>query len=162
MLEEWFKEHVAPDILELRAKMMKILQEENKLMDIVKLVGEDVLPDEQRIILEIAKIIKSGYLQQNAYHAQDAYAQLVRQYKMLKVIDKLYERASSCIKKGIPISKVKGETLFSDIIMMKYNVSDDKPEVFENLNSKIDSYYDSLESMYKEGAADESKIQKIR
>lgn len=162
MLEEWFKEHVAPDILELRAKMMKILQEENKLMDIVKLVGEDVLPDEQRIILEIAKIIKAGYLQQNAYHAQDAYAPLVRQYKMLKVIDKLYERASSCIKKGIPISKAKDETLFSDIIMMKYNVSDDKPEVFENLNSKIDSYYDSLESMYKEGAADESQIPKIR
>lgn len=155
MLEDWFKENVAPDIVDLRAKMMRILQEEDKLMDIVKLVGEDVLPDEQRIILEIAKIIKSGYLQQNAYHPQDAYAPLSRQYKMLKIIDKLYDRASACIKKGIPLSKVKEETLFSDIIMMKYNISDDKPEIFGEISKRIDNYYDSLESMYKEGAANE-------
>jgi len=156
MLKDWFKENVAPDMMTLRSKMMRILQEENKLMDIVKLVGEDVLPDDQRIILEIARIIKTGYLQQNAYHPQDFYVALSRQYSMLKVIDQLYDRAYSCVKKGIPLSKVKDEKLFSDIIMMKYNATEAKSRLFQELTDRINRYYDSIESLYKEGAADES------
>jgi len=156
MLKDWFKENVASDMLNIRSKMMGILQEENKLMDIVKLVGEDVLPDDQRVILEIARIIKTGYLQQNAFHPQDLYTALPRQYSMLKVIDQLYDRAYSCVKKGIPLSKVKDEKLFSDIIMMKYNATEEKPGFFQELTDRINRHYDSIENLYKEGAADES------
>ena len=156
MLKDWFKENVAPDMMTLRSKMMRILQEENKLMDIVKLVGEDVLPDDQRVILEIARIIKTGYLQQNAYHPQDFYVALSHQYSMLKVIDQLYDRAYSCVKKGIPLSKVKDEKLFSDIIMMRNNATEAKSRFFQELTDRINRYYDSVESLYKEGAADES------
>jgi V/A-type H+-transporting ATPase subunit A len=156
ILKDWFKKNVASDMMTLRSKMMRILQEENKLMDIVKLVGEDVLPDDQRIILEIARIIKTGYLQQNAYHPQDFYVALSRQYSMLKVIDQIYDRAYSCVKKGIPLSKVKDEKLFSDIIMMKYNATEAKSRLFQELTDRINRYYDSIESLYKEGAADES------
>ena len=156
ILKDWFKENVAPDMMTLRSKMMRILQEENKLMDIVKLVGEDVLPDDQRVILEIARIIKTGYLQQNAFHPQDLYTALSRQYSRLKVIDKLYDRAYSCVKKGIPLSKVKDVNLFSDIIMMKYNATEAKSGLFQELTDRINRYYDSIESLYKEGAADES------
>jgi len=156
MLRDWFKQNVASDMMNLRSKMMKILQEESKLMDIVKLVGEDVLPDDQRVILEIARIIKIGYLQQNAYHPQDFYSDLPRQYSMLKVIGKLYDRAYSCVKKGIPLSKIKNEKLFSDIIMMKYNAAKEKSKLFPELINRIDHYYDSVESMYKEGRINES------
>ncbi|MBE3121171.1 MAG: V-type ATP synthase subunit A [Thermoplasmata archaeon] len=158
MLKDWFKENVASDMISIRSKMMGILQEENKLMDIVKLVGEDVLPDDQRVILEIARIIKTGYLQQNAFHPQDLHTALSRQYSMLKVIDQLYDRAYSCVKKGIPLSKVKDEKLFSDIIMMKYNATEveAKSGIFQELTDRINRYYDSIENLYKEGAADES------
>ena len=156
MLKDWFKENVASDMISIRSKMMGILQEENKLMDIVKLVGEGVLPDDQRVILEIARIIKSGYLQQNAYHPQDFYVALSRQYSMLKVIDKLYDRAFSCVKKGIPLSKVKDEKLFSDITMMKYNATEEKPRLFQELTDRINRYYDSIENLYKEGETDEN------
>ena len=156
MLRDWFKENVAPDMMTFRSKIMRILQEENKLMDIVKLVGEDVLPDDQRVILEIARIIKIGYLQQNAYHPQDFYTDLSRQHSMLEVINKLYDRAYSCVKKGIPLSKVKNEKLFSDIIMMKYNAAEAKSKLFPELINRIDHYYDSVESMYKEGRINES------
>ena len=156
VLKDWFKENVAPDILQIRSKMMGILQEENKLMDIVKLVGEDVLPDDQRIILEMARLIKTGYLQQNAFHPQDLYTVLPLQYKMLKVIDKVYDRVFSCIKKGIPLSKVKNEKLFSDVIMMKYHVTEEKDKIFSELMNKIDHYCDRIEDMYKEGSIDES------
>ena len=156
ILKDWFEKNVASDMMTLRSKMMRILQEENKLMDIVKLVGEDVLPDDQRIILEIARIIKTGYLQQNAYHPQDSYVAPSRQYNMLKVIDRLYDRAYSCVKKGIPLSKVKDEKLFSDIIMMKYNATEAKFGLFQELTDRINHYYDSIENLYKEGRADES------
>ncbi|KQC10117.1 MAG: ATP synthase subunit A, partial [Candidatus Cloacimonas sp. SDB] len=109
ILKEWFENNVASDMLDIRSKMMAILQEENKLMDIVKLVGEDVLPDDQRIILEMARLLKIGFLQQNAFHPRDLYTVLPVQYRMLKVIEKLYNRVFACIKKGIPLSKVKNE-----------------------------------------------------
>ncbi|HHY04883.1 MAG TPA: V-type ATP synthase subunit A, partial [Thermoanaerobacterales bacterium] len=156
MLGEWYKQNVSPEMLELRANMLKLLQKENQLMDIVKLVGEDVLPDDQRIILEIAKIVKVGYLQQNAYHKQDTYMPLKRQYSMLKTIEKLYERANNCIKKGVPISKVKNEKMFSDIVMMKYNDFDQNPQLFKEMWDKIDKFYNELETMYEEGATHES------
>lgn len=156
MLRDWFKQNVASDMIKLRSKMMKILQEENELMDIVKLVGEDVLPDDQRVILEIARVIKIGYLQQNAYHPQDFYTDLPCQYSMLKIISKLYDRAYSCVKKGIPLSKIKNEKLFSDIIMMKYNAAEAKSKLFPEFINRIDHYYDSVESMYEEGRINES------
>ena len=156
MLKEWFENNVGSDMLSLRAKMMRILQEENKLMDIVKLVGEDVLADEQRVILEVAKIIKTGYLQQNAYNPQDYYTSLSHQYNMLKVINKLYDRSYSCVKKGIPLSKIKNKQLFSDIIMMKYGTVGEKSTLFQGLINRIEQYYDNIESVYKEGVKSES------
>jgi len=156
ILKDWFKENVASDMIHIRSKMMGILQEENKLMDIVKLVGEDVLPDDQRVILEIARIIKTGYLQQNAFHPQDLYTILSRQYSMLKVIDRLYDRAYSCIKKGVPLSKVKDENLFSDIVLMKYDTTGEESMLFQELTDRINHYYDKIENMYKEGSTDES------
>lgn len=156
MLKDWFKENVAPDMMILRSKMMGILQEEDKLMDIVKLVGEDVLPDDQRVILEIARVIKVGYLQQNAYDPQDFYVTLPRQYSMLKVIDRLYDRAYSCVKKGIPFSKVKDEKIISDVIMMRNNATEAKSGLFQELTDRINHYYDSIENLYKEGATGEN------
>ncbi|MBN2245837.1 MAG: V-type ATP synthase subunit A, partial [Candidatus Aminicenantes bacterium] len=72
------------------------------------------------------------------------------------VIDKLYERAYSCIKRGIPLSKVKDEKLFSDIIMMKYQATEEKSTLFQDLIDRINHYYDKMEKTYKEGSIDES------
>ena len=69
---------------------MELLSEDNKLNQIVQLVGEDVLPNDQRIVIEIAKVLKKGFLQQNAMHETDCYVPLKKQFEMLKVIDKLY------------------------------------------------------------------------
>lgn len=147
-LSSWYEENVAADMLELRAKLLRILQEEDKLMEIVKLVGEDILPDDQRLILEISRVIKVGYLQQNAYHKNDAHVSLKKQYRMLKVIDKLYDRAHKCVKMGVPISKVKKDDLFYQITTMKYNVPEDRLEMLDELIKEIESYYDGLEKMY--------------
>ncbi|HYE82605.1 MAG TPA: V-type ATP synthase subunit A [Clostridia bacterium] len=147
-LSLWYEENVAAGMLELRAKLLRLLQEEDKLLEIVKLVGEDILPDDQRLILEVSRVIKVGYLQQNAYHKNDAHVSLKKQYKMLRVIDRLYEKAYKCVKMGAPISKVKNDELFYKITTMKYSVPEDKLEMFDELMKEIDSFYSSMENMY--------------
>ena len=147
-LDGWYRENVGEDVLELRSKMMKILHEENKLLEIVQLVGEDVLPDDQRLVLEISKVLKIGFLQQNAFHKEDTFVTLEKQYKMLKLIDQLYERCFQGIKLGIPISQLKQEQLFQDIIKMKYTIPNDDLEAFEVLEKRITDYYNGLEEKY--------------
>lgn len=148
LLSDWYSENVAEDMMELRAKMLKILFEENKLLEIVKLVGEDVLPDDQRLILEVSKLLKVGFLQQNAFHKEDTFVPLAKQYLMLKVINIIYERGNSAVKLGIPISKIKDETIYSDVIKMKYNIPNDKLELFEGIIGRIHAFYDSLAAQY--------------
>lgn len=147
-LDGWYKENIGEDILELRGKMMKILHEENKLLEIVQLVGEDVLPDDQRLVLEISKVLKIGFLQQNAFHKEDTFVPLEKQYKMLQLVDQLYERCFRGIKLGIPISQLKQEELFQDIIKVKYTIPNDHLEAFEGLEKRIAEYYDGLEEKY--------------
>lgn len=84
LLKEWYEEKISPEIMELRGKMLKTLYEENKLMEIVKLVGEDVLPDDQRLIIEISKVMKISFLQQNAYNDIDTFVPLKNSIKCLK------------------------------------------------------------------------------
>ena len=163
VLKEWYEENISENMMELRAKMLSLLQEERKLLEIVKLVGEDILPDNQRLVLEISKVIKVGYLQQNAYHKDDANVSLNKQYKMLTVIDSLYESANKCIKEGVPISKVKNEDIFYKVITMKYMVSEENLELLDELIKEINEYYKSLEKMYKKGGAqNEIEISKAR
>lgn len=147
-LKEWLEENVASDMPALRSRMLKLLFEENKLQEIVKLVGEDVLPDDQRLILEIAKIIKVGILQQNAYHAVDTYVPLIKQYKMLKVIETLYECAYKTTKMGVPISQIKDKEIFESLVKMKYTIPNDDLSGIDELDKKIRVFYKNLQEKY--------------
>ncbi|MGL4799803.1 MAG: V-type ATP synthase subunit A [Cellulosilyticaceae bacterium] len=149
MLEDWYKDNVSPDMLPLRAKMVRLLQEEEKLNEIVQLVGEDVLPNDQRLVLEIARTIKKGFLQQNALHKEDTYVSLEKQYKMLKVIDTLYQSALSCVKKGIPLSTIRKQSAFEDVVKMKYDVPNDQVYLLDELTKKIIDTYRTLKEKYE-------------
>lgn len=149
LLKDWYEENVAADVMELRAKMLKLLYEENKLLEIVKLVGEDVLPDEQRLIIEIAKCLKIAFLQQNAYNAVDTYVPLNKQYKMLKAIEFFYDSGRKAVKFGIPISVIMNKELMEKLYKMKYNVPNDNPELIDDLESELASYFEELIEKYK-------------
>jgi len=149
MLRDWYSENVAPDMLELRSKMMELLQEEEKLNEIVQLVGEDVLPNDQALIMEIARIIKRGFLQQNALNKEDTYVTLEKQYKMLKVIDNLYENALKCVKMGVPISTIRSMEIVQDVLKMKYEVSNDELWKLDELYEKINKAFDTLSQKYE-------------
>ena len=142
MIKEYYDDNISPELLKLRAKMMTLLSEDDKLNQIVQLVGEDVLPNDQRILIEMAKVLKKGFLQQNAMHEVDSYVPLDKQYKMLQVIDNLYDSAETAVKKQIALTKIKNDDLFEEVIKMKYNIpNEDYDEKFDELNKKIKDYF---------------------
>ncbi len=149
MLENWYSDNVSDNILELRAEMLRVLHEEDKLKDIVQLVGEDVLPDDQRLILEIAKVIKVGFLQQNAFHKEDTYVPLQKQHLMLEIINYLFEKGQMAIKMGIPISVVKDPELYNRVTRVKYTIKNDNLQDFGFLMQDIDKFYNNLMAKYK-------------
>lgn len=148
MLGDWYADHVDEDAILLRSQVMKLLQEESKLLDIVQLVGEDVLPDSQRLVLEVARIVKVGFLQQNAFHKEDSFVPIEKQYLMLKTMWHLYERALICAEKGIPMSKIRDTELFEKITKMKYNIPNDQLEGIQAINKELEDYYDALLASY--------------
>lgn len=149
LLREWYEENVADDIFSLRADMLKLLYEEDKLLEIVKLVGEDVLPDDQRLIIEVAKALKVGFLQQNAYNAVDTYVPLDKQYKMLKVINNFYKQGVKAVKLGIPIAIIMDRELIERIYKMKYNIPNDNLNEIDELEKDVANYMNNLIAKYR-------------
>ena len=137
-LTPWYTENVSEDFIPDRAEVIKILQEESSLMDIVKLIGADVLPEDQRLTLEVARVIRVGFLQQNAYNATDTYVPLNKQYKMLKVILYLYEKCRELvIEQSIPLSQIQKSGIFDRVIKMKYDIENDNLEKFDGIFEEI-------------------------
>ena len=144
-LTDWYNSNVAPDFIEKRNKMMAILQEESSLMEIVKLIGADVLPDSQKATLEVAKTIRVGFLQQNAFHADDTYVPLEKQNRMMDVILLFDKRIRQCVDKGIVLSKVSESGIAEDIIRIKYTIGNkDIDGPFRELERKINETFDKL------------------
>ena len=105
-LADWYKKNVAEDFPALKAWTMQILQKEAELQEIVQMVGSDSLPDEQKITLEVAKMIREIYLQQNAYHPVDCYCPINRQYTMLTLIRKYSDLADKALAAGVQVDKI--------------------------------------------------------
>lgn len=113
-------------------------------MEIVKLIGGDVLPDDQKLVLEIARVIRVGFLQQNAFHKDDTCVPLEKQFKMMEVILYLYKRSKTLISMGMPMSVLKEEDIFEKVIAIKYDVPNDKPQMFEEYRRMIDECYSRI------------------
>ena len=144
-LSHWYSDNVAHDFLNLRAEMQAILHEETNLMEVVKLIGSDVLPEDQKLTLEIARVIRVGFLQQNAFHKDDTSVSLQKQYKMLKVIDYLKSACERVIRKKIPVSLITKTGIFETIISIKYDVPNDNIDMLDEYPAKIDTALDSIE-----------------
>ncbi len=105
-LGTWFSKNIHPDWIELRLKAMEILQREAALQEIVQLVGSDALPEKERIILEVARMIREGFLQQSAFHDVDTYCSLKKQYQMMHMMIKFYEMAQNAIESGATANSI--------------------------------------------------------
>ena len=137
-LSRWYNRNVSPYFLRDRQELMSLLTEENKLMEIVKLIGSDVLPEDQKLVIEICKVIRVGYLQQNAFHPDDTYVPLEKQQKMMETILYLYHSCSDALRSGYALSSILSTGIFDTVTKMKYDVPNDHLEYFEGYAQKID------------------------
>jgi V/A-type H+-transporting ATPase subunit A len=143
-LTPWFNANVGSDFVECRNKIIAILTQESQLNEIVKLIGSDVLPDDQKLVLEIAKVIRLGFVQQNAYHPSDTYVPLSKQLKMMQTILYLYSKSKQLIGMSMPMSVLKEENVFEKIISIKYDVANDELNKFDDYKAMIDDFYNRV------------------
>ena len=137
-LDPWFRKNLGEDFIEYRNRISALLQEESSLMEIVKLIGSDVLPDDQKLVIETARVIRVGFLQQNAFHADDTYVPLEKQKLMMKTILHLHAKAKDIVAQNIPLSKILNLGLFDKLTKMKYDIPNSKPEMFDDYIKEID------------------------
>ena len=137
-LDAWFRENIGEDFVNYRNEIKALLQEESSLMEIVKLIGSDVLPDDQKLVIETSRVIRVGFLQQNAFHADDTFVPLEKQKLMMKTILHLHKKAKDIVAKEIPLSKIISLGLFDKLTKMKYDIPNSKLELFDDYIKEID------------------------
>jgi len=137
-LEPWYRERLGRGFVTLRTRISRLLLDESKLMEIVKLIGSDILPDDQKLVIEAARVVRLGFLQQNAYNETDTYVPIEKQKGMLEVYIYLYDAAKILLDRGIPISQLRDTGIFDDLIRLKYDVPNDSTDFVDKYQSKID------------------------
>lgn len=143
-LSAWYNDNVSPKFVDYRNRLMSLLNQESSLMEIVKLIGSDVLPDDQKLVLEIAKVIRLGFLQQNAFHKDDTCVTMEKQFKMMDLILYLYKKCRKLVAMGMPMSVLKEDHIFERVIAVKYDIPNDKLELFQEYKREIDRFYDGV------------------
>lgn len=139
-LAPWYRENIGEDFVICRNQILAILNEESKLNEIVKLIGSDVLPDDQKLVLEIAKVIRLGFVQQNAYHPSDTYVPLSKQLKMMEIILYLNSKCKELVAHNLPISVIKAHDIFEKVMSIKYDVPNDNLELLDQYFLDIDEF----------------------
>ena len=152
-LADFYNREAGPEFLQMRQEISNILIEENQLMEIVKLIGADVLPDEQKLIIELARVVRVGFLQQNAYHKDDTYVPLEKQKLMMDIILVLYHEAKKALSKGVSMSEIMETGFMEKVIKVKYDIPNDKPEMFEDYRKEIKDTFAELDSKADERRA---------
>ena len=145
---EWWADKTNGEWEELRSAIISVMQREGRLERVVKLVGADVLPDSQRLILEVAGMFKDAFLQQNAYDEVDAFCVAEKQYRMLKIIVAFYRLAAEAIKKGATLVAIKKLKVVREIMQMKYTYTNDEAENLDRLQKKLEESIHEIGSIF--------------
>ena len=143
-IKDYYKENYNSDIIAVRNKLMKILIDEEEVKSIMMLVGSDALSDEQMNTLDVAGLIRNGFLQQNAYNDIDKYVPVKKQIIMLDIIDRYNDLSSQALKDGIEYIDFYDANLLNDISQMKYNYENDKLDKLNELKAKIETHFARL------------------
>ena len=143
-MRAYYQENTGIDIISIRNELMNVLLQEDEVRSILMLVGQDALSDSQKNTLDVAELIRVGFLQQNAYNDTDKYVPLEKQIKMLEVIKNYYNYSQNAIKAGIQYKNMYSADLINDITQMKYTIKNDDLDKFVDLNNAIESHFLNL------------------
>jgi len=146
----WWQQNVAEDWLSLRNEVMELLQKEARLQHVVKLVGPDVLPDSQKLILESCTLLKNAFLQQSAFDPVDMYSVVQKQVKMLRIILTFYRKGLENIKRGATLVRLRRMKVYSEIVRMKSDVPNDQPDLLDALERRLSRALDQMGAVYEQ------------
>ena len=136
-VSKWWKENVSPDWYELRAESYQILQKEDTLKEIVRLLGPEALPDEEKLVLEVARMIKIGILQQNSFDKIDTYCSPQKQLKLVRLMVKFYKEAQKALKEGKSLADIRAMPIITSLLKAKFEVPDDQLSRLDELERRM-------------------------
>ncbi len=146
---EEFWDNIDEDAIKIRKEMMNLLKTEDRLSQIVKIIGPDSLPDNEKLVLMVADMIKKGFLQQNAYDDIDMYSTPEKQVLLLKIINNFYNYSNNAIRLGAPLLKIKELGLADEIVKLKSTVSNDDHKKLEEVLTTMRDKFDEMSRFYK-------------
>lgn len=146
-VREWWENH-NPVWWQVRTEALELLKKEQRLEQIVRLVGPDALPDSDRLILKVSEMIKNGFLQQNAFDDIDMYCSSEKQIMILELMVKFYRKALIVVKNGCPLTKINSLSVSNDIVRIKMDIPNDKLDKIQEIQLRMDTQFSELESVY--------------
>lgn len=152
-VEEWWAKKVDKDWGKLRVEAYNILQREDALREIVRLLGPEVLPDEEKLVLDVARMIKLGFLQQNAYDPIDTYSSPKKQVMLLRLFVEFYKRALEALEKNVRIEDIRALKVVSKMLRARFEVPEDRLEEIEKIRKEMHEEFDRLVARVVEVAA---------
>ena len=148
-LTPWYVSELGSDFMALRARLQAVMKEETSLNEIVKLIGSDILPEDQKLTIEIARVIRLGFLQQNSFHAVDTYVPMEKTKHMMEVIFQLFDGCRGLIAKAVPLSQIRATGIFEKLIRMKYEIPNDDMSRFDEYRQAVDDAISSVTALYQ-------------
>jgi V/A-type H+-transporting ATPase subunit A len=136
LIDKWWVDNVDKDRPNLRLETYSILRKEDVLKEIVRLLGPEALPDEEKLILDVARMIKEGFLQQMAFDKVDTYCSPKKQVKMMRTYNDFYKEASNALKRGVPLDEIRSLSVVPEIIRSKYEIKDEELDKLDELHNK--------------------------
>jgi V/A-type H+-transporting ATPase subunit A len=143
-VKEWWTKEISKEWKDLRARAMALLQKESELQEIVQLVGPDALPEKERVVLEGARVIREDFLQQNAYHEVDTYCSAKKQFMMLQLVLKFYDKALHAVNQGVPAREIAEIMVKDDIARLKYVEEKDVDKAIKEIEIKMEEQINAL------------------
>ncbi|HUW69259.1 MAG TPA: V-type ATP synthase subunit A [bacterium] len=147
-VKPWWEERVGPTWATEREEIMELLHKEVRLLQVVKLVGPDALPDSQRFVIEVCSLFKNAFLQQSAFDDIDRYSTIEKQLKMLTIIMTYWRRGQAAIKRGVTLVKLKHLKAVQEIVKMKFTVPNESIDEFDKILARLERGIDQLEAVY--------------
>jgi len=145
-VSKWWKENVTGEWFDLRAESYSVLQREDKLKEIVRLLGPEALPDEEKLVLEVARMIKIGILQQNSFDKVDTYCSPQKQVKLVKLMIKFYKEAQKALKAGTVLADIRAMPVIPALLKAKFEISEEQLGKLDELDKQIDTEFKKTEA----------------
>ncbi|TLX66401.1 MAG: V-type ATP synthase subunit A [Thaumarchaeota archaeon] len=136
-ISKWWKENVSPDWYDLRAESYQILQREDTLKEIVRLLGPEALPDEEKLVMEVARMLKIGILQQNSFDKVDTYCGPVKQLKLVRLMVTFYKESQKALKEGKSLADIRALPIITTLLRAKFEVPDEQISKLDEIEKQL-------------------------